>query len=99
MWLIVENLNIRRQSFLFLHFDVLPKTSNPGKLGYIWPTEPAEISAGSRPWGKGGGGGLQKLFFRPFGPPFGLKIRGAPPLDPPLEIISINNLHKRQCIL
>ena len=29
----------------------------------------------------GGGGGLQKNFFRPFGPHFGLR---APPLDPPL---------------
>ena len=34
----------------------------------------------------GGGGSLQKIFFRPFGPEIGLKIRGAraPPLDPPL---------------
>ena len=34
-----------------------------------------------------GGTGLIK-FFRPFGPQFGLKIRGegrAPPLDPPLR--------------
>ena len=35
----------------------------------------------------GGGGGL-KIFFPPFGPRFGLKIRGepgprAPPVDPP----------------
>ena len=35
----------------------------------------------------GGGGGL-KIFFQPFEPQFGLKIRGepgprAPPLDPP----------------
>ena len=42
----------------------------------------------SRPWDKGGGS-LQKKYFRPFGPQFGLKIRGAqvtrvPPLDPPL---------------
>ena len=47
---------------------------------------------------RGGGGhpdpeirgmpGLKKIFFRPFAPQFGLKIRGAgpraPPLDPPL---------------
>ena len=48
----------------------------------------------------GGGGGLKKIFFQPFGPQFGLKIRGwgvgggggggggqapwAPPLDLPL---------------
>ena len=33
----------------------------------------------------GGGGGLQRIFFRPFWPQFGLKIRGrAPPLDLPL---------------
>ena len=44
-------------------------------------------SAGSRPWDKGG---VSKKFFRPFGPQFGLKLRGggagprAPPLDPPL---------------
>ena len=47
--------------------------------------------------GQGGGPpdpdpGLQKVFFRPFGPQFGLKIRGgaraprAPPLDPPLVL-------------
>ena len=36
------------------------------------------------------GAGLQKCFFQPFGPHFGLKIRGggrvprASPLDPPL---------------
>ena len=48
--------------------------------------------------GGGGGGGLglwlggcEKIFFRPFGPQFGLNLRGegpaprAPPLDPPLE--------------
>ena len=27
---------------------------------------------------------VTKNFFRPFGPQFGLKVRGAPPLDPPL---------------
>ena len=41
----------------------------------------------------GGGGGLQKSSFRPFGSHFGRKIRGgrpprAPPLDPPLAIYS-----------
>ena len=62
-----------------------------------------EFSAGSRSWDKGGGArssrpldkggtGLQKNFFQPFGPQYGLKIREggpppppAPPLDPPLE--------------
>ena len=38
---------------------------------------------------RGEGIGLQKNFFRPFGPQFGLKIRGATPqaplLDPPLN--------------
>ena len=29
--------------------------------------------------------GLKKIFFRPFGPHFGLKIREPPPLDPPLK--------------
>ena len=38
----------------------------------------------SRPWDKGGGGGgLEKKMFSAFGPQFGLKIRGDPPLDPP----------------
>ena len=31
----------------------------------------------SRPLGKGGGGGLQKNFFSPFGPQFGLKLSGG----------------------
>ena len=37
----------------------------------------------------GGPTGLKKFFFQPFGPQFGLNIRGRapwpPPLDPPLE--------------
>ena len=44
--------------------------------------------------GGGGGGRSLKNFFRLFGPPFGLKLRGGwgaglpgPPLDPPLEKI------------
>ena len=43
-------------------------------------------SGGSRPFDKEGGGeAVPKNFFRPFGPKFGLKIRGlAPPLDLPL---------------
>ena len=40
----------------------------------------------SRPWDKRGG--RLKIFFRPFGPQFGLEIRGrAPSLDPPLLFI------------
>ena len=31
------------------------------------------------PYTSGGGGGLPKLCFRPLGPQFGLKIRGAGP--------------------
>ena len=47
----------------------------------------------STPWDKGGGGRPQKIFFRPFGPHFGLKMRGGrppqgPPLDPPLALSS-----------
>ena len=40
----------------------------------------------SRPLAKWGRGcwSLKKFFFRPFGPQFGPKIRGAPLLDPPL---------------
>ena len=38
------------------------------------------------------GGGLQKTFFKPFRPQFGLNIRGslgplAPSLDPPLDFV------------
>ena len=50
-----------------------------------------QLRGGSRPSDKGEGGGLKKIFFWPFGPQFGLKIRGgggqatqAPPLNPPL---------------
>ena len=56
---------------------------------------PVDTSGGSRPSDKereGGGGGAlsQKIFFRPFGPQFGLELGGgaahrAPPLDPPLD--------------
>ena len=53
--------------------------------GWGGHTDPV-ISGGG---GGSGGGGVSKLFFRPFGPYFGLKIRGgraprAPPLDPPM---------------
>ena len=34
------------------------------------------------------GGGLEKNFSRPFGPQFGLKIRGDPSLNPPLTYAS-----------
>ena len=37
---------------------------------------------------KVGGGVSKKNFFRPFRPQFGLKIRGAPPLDLPLLSLS-----------
>ena len=59
-----------------------------GKIGILGVTF---LSGGSRPsdkvGGRGvgviqtlrkGGGGLKKEFFRPFGPQFGLKIRGVP---------------------
>ena len=51
------------------------------------PDPDLEIRGGrqsSRPLGKGGGGDLQKTFFWPFGPQFGLKLRGggAGPLGP-----------------
>ena len=44
----------------------------------------------ARGWGGGGGGwaliaGLQKNFFGPFGPQFGLKIRGDGHQDPSPE--------------
>ena len=53
-----------------------------------WKTT-EQASGGSRPSDKGGGGpvirgaGLKKKCFRPFGPQFGLRIRGDPsPPDP-----------------
>ena len=53
----------------------------------------------SRPRDKEGGSGLQNNFFHPFGPQFGLKIRGgggkpsqAPPLDPPLAILQAKSI-------
>ena len=52
-------------------------------------------SSGPRPSDKGGGDGgrSQKKCFRPFGPQFGLKIRGRPGppgpfLDPPEYVVS-----------
>ena len=56
-----------------------------------------EAGRSFRPLNKEGRGGLQKIFFRPFGPHFGLNIRWAlapltPPLDPPLKIAS--KIHK-----
>ena len=46
-----------------------------------WRIQIFKITGGrrsSRPWDRGGGGGagLQKRFFPPFGPQFGIKIRG-----------------------
>ena len=37
--------------------------------------------------------GLNKKFFRPFGPKFGLKVRGGggPPLDPPLTGVRLES--------
>ena len=47
---------------------------------------------GSHP--EGGGPVTQKIFFRPFGPQFGLKLRGAPPLDPPLQSYPLSNTER-----
>ena len=44
------------------------------------------------------GAGIQKKrFFRPFGPQFGLKIRGngTPPLDPPLDWFTVTRICER----
>ena len=51
-----------------------------------------DLKIRGREGGGGSGGGHPPIFFRPFGPQFGLKIRGLPapppfrslPLDPPL---------------
>ena len=52
-------------------------------------------SGGSRPSDKGGGAqSRKKNFFQPFGTNFGLKLRGAGPLDPLL----INSLFFRYII-
>ena len=57
----------------------------------------SKISGGSRPSHKGRGGGhpdpeirggrLKNKLFRPFRPQFGRKIRGVPPLVPPLKMV------------
>ena len=54
-------------------------------MNYSEPDPDLEIRGGgrsSRPLDKrrggGGGGDRQKKFFRPFGPQFGLKIKGGP---------------------
>ena len=71
-------------------------TPNLGHTALAVPSPDLEIREGggrsSRPLDKGGGEpSLPKKFCRPFGPQFGLKIRGegrgprAPPLDPPLS--------------
>ena len=52
---------------------------------FSWTWTGLTTSAGYRPWDKGGGGGgwggtgPKNNFFRPFGPQFGLKIRGGLP--------------------
>ena len=46
-------------------------------------------SLASRPGDKGGGSSLKKGFIRPFGPQFGIKIRGGG-LDPPLVRLLTN---------
>ena len=73
------------------------------------PCDIAPFSAGSRPCDRGGGGCLgrpldkwgarsPKNFFRPFGPLFGLNVRGAdspaPPLDPPLPFTVLCQLRR-----
>ena len=71
-------------SFPFRGASQIAITSNGGSK----PLD-TEGTCSSRPWDKGKAR-PQKNFFRPFGPQFGLKIRGgrvaprAPPLDPPL---------------
>ena len=50
------------------------------------------LGGGSHP--EGGGPVTQKNFFRPFGPQFGLKLRGAPPLDPPLQSYPLSNTER-----
>ena len=62
---------------------------------HLWASRPSD-GGGGHPDSeiRGGGGGLQKIFFGPFGPHFGIKIRRAgggrralraPPVDPPLR--------------
>ena len=58
-----------------------------------WSNNPWRVSGGSRPSDKGetqssipwdkGRARYEIFFFRPFGPQFGLKIRGSPPPPPP----------------
>ena len=57
------------------------QTCNYQKENYV-----LNSSGGSRQLDKDGGGGgrSRKKCFRPVGPQFGFKLRGGPPLDPPL---------------
>ena len=42
--------------------------------------------------------GHKKIFFRPFGPQFGLKLRGSPPpRDPPLQSYPLSNTERAPC--
>ena len=62
-----------------------PSTCNIGHFFEIWElsgrSRPSDKwgARSARPWDKGGGSGLQKIFFRSFGPHFGRKIGGAGP--------------------
>ena len=70
---------IRKQ---YNQFSQHKKTWLDGGCTNIWGLE-VITSAESRPWDKAGGGRSPKIFFRPFGLQFGLKMRGgAGPLGP-----------------
>ena len=65
-----------------------------------WRSQTFRQGSGGRPVIRGGGGGLQKKFFRPLGPQFGLKIRGGPappPLDPPFPFLQRTTSCKLDC--
>ena len=53
-----------------------------GQIGQLPVPDPDRSSRPLDKLGEGGGGGLQKIFFRPFGPHSGLKIGGTPGPSP-----------------
>ena len=49
--------------------------------------------------GGGGGAGLQKNSFRPFGPNFGLKIRGGGAAPGPSPVSATDQLSSREMVM
>ena len=91
-----------RNDFSVLTHVVLPRLGNASFWTLLClnavPDPDPEIRGGggsSRPWDKGGARSPKNIF-RPFGPQFGLNIRGTgpptPPLEPPLKCVLSTHL-------